>query len=162
MLLCLWDFPGKNTGVGCHFLLQGIFPTRYQTRICCIGRRILSTEPPGKPTEYYSTLKRNALSSPQKTWRKLEFFFFFLAIPCRILVPQSGIKPMSPALGAHSLNNWTTREVPWMYIASWKNTIWKGYILYDSNCKKFRKPTEIVKRPVVAKGFRGREGRMNR
>ena len=26
-LLCPWDFPGKNTGVGCHFLLQGIFPT---------------------------------------------------------------------------------------------------------------------------------------
>ena len=21
-----WDFPGKNTGEGCHFLLQGIFP----------------------------------------------------------------------------------------------------------------------------------------
>ena len=27
-LLCLWDFPGRNTGVGCHFRLQGIFPTR--------------------------------------------------------------------------------------------------------------------------------------
>ena len=24
-LLCPWDFPGKNTGAGCHFLLQGIF-----------------------------------------------------------------------------------------------------------------------------------------
>ena len=23
-LLCPWDYPGKNTGVGCHFLLQGI------------------------------------------------------------------------------------------------------------------------------------------
>ena len=23
-----WDFPGKNTGVGCHFLLQEIFPTQ--------------------------------------------------------------------------------------------------------------------------------------
>ena len=23
--LCPWDSPGKNTGVGCHFLLQGIF-----------------------------------------------------------------------------------------------------------------------------------------
>ena len=23
-LLCAWDFPGKNIGVGCHFLLQGI------------------------------------------------------------------------------------------------------------------------------------------
>ena len=27
-LLCPWDFPGKNTGVGCNFLLQGIFPTQ--------------------------------------------------------------------------------------------------------------------------------------
>ena len=27
-LLCLWDFPGKDTGVGHHFLLQGIFPTQ--------------------------------------------------------------------------------------------------------------------------------------
>ena len=27
-LLCPWDFPGKNTGVGCHFLLQGIFATQ--------------------------------------------------------------------------------------------------------------------------------------
>ena len=25
-LLCPWDSPGKNTGVGCHFLLQQIFP----------------------------------------------------------------------------------------------------------------------------------------
>ena len=24
-LLHPWNFPGKNTGVGCHFLLQGIF-----------------------------------------------------------------------------------------------------------------------------------------
>ena len=27
-LLCPWDFPDKNTGVGCHFLLEGIFPTQ--------------------------------------------------------------------------------------------------------------------------------------
>ena len=27
-LLCPWDFPGKNTGVGCLFLLQGIFLTQ--------------------------------------------------------------------------------------------------------------------------------------
>ena len=24
-LLCLWNFPDKNTGAGCHYLLQGIF-----------------------------------------------------------------------------------------------------------------------------------------
>ena len=27
-LICPWDFPGNNSGVGCHFLLQGIFPTQ--------------------------------------------------------------------------------------------------------------------------------------
>ena len=27
-VLCPWDFPGKNTGVGCHSFLQGIFPTQ--------------------------------------------------------------------------------------------------------------------------------------
>ena len=27
-LLCAWNSPGKNTGVGCHSLLQGIFPTQ--------------------------------------------------------------------------------------------------------------------------------------
>ena len=27
-LLCPWDSPGKNTGVGCHAFLHGIFPTQ--------------------------------------------------------------------------------------------------------------------------------------
>ena len=27
-LLCPWDSPGKGTGVGCHFPLQGIFLTQ--------------------------------------------------------------------------------------------------------------------------------------
>ena len=27
-LLCPWDFPGKNNGMGCHFLLKGIFSTQ--------------------------------------------------------------------------------------------------------------------------------------
>jgi len=26
-LPCPWNFPGKNIGVGCYALLQGIFPT---------------------------------------------------------------------------------------------------------------------------------------
>ena len=30
---CWWIFPGKNTGMGCHFLLQGIFPTQDQTQM---------------------------------------------------------------------------------------------------------------------------------
>ena len=30
-LLCPWDFPGKNIGMDCHFLLQGIFWSRNWT-----------------------------------------------------------------------------------------------------------------------------------
>ena len=33
-LLCAWDSPGKNTGVGCHALHQGIFPTQGSNPRC--------------------------------------------------------------------------------------------------------------------------------
>ena len=36
-LLCPWDSPDKNTGVGCHALLQGIFPAQDQTQVSCIA-----------------------------------------------------------------------------------------------------------------------------
>ena len=41
-LLCPWDSPGKNTGVGCHFLLQGIFPTQGLNSGLLLGRWILN------------------------------------------------------------------------------------------------------------------------
>ena len=39
-----WKYPGKNNGVGSHFLLQGIFPTQELNQSLlhlCIGRRIV-------------------------------------------------------------------------------------------------------------------------
>ena len=33
-LLCPKDSPGKNTGVGCHFLLQGVFPIQESNLQC--------------------------------------------------------------------------------------------------------------------------------
>ena len=40
-LLCPWDFPGRNTGVGCCFLLQGIFSTQGSNLCLLYCRRIL-------------------------------------------------------------------------------------------------------------------------
>ena len=40
-LLCPWDFPGKNPGVGCHVLLQGTSWPRGLTCVSCFGRQIL-------------------------------------------------------------------------------------------------------------------------
>ena len=51
---CPWDFPGKNTGVGCHFLLQGIFPTQ-GLNLCLLHWQAdtFTTAPPGKQTSIY-------------------------------------------------------------------------------------------------------------
>ena len=43
-LVCPWDFPGKNTAGGCHFLLQEIFLTQKSklgVSHLCIGRWVL-------------------------------------------------------------------------------------------------------------------------
>ena len=52
-LLCPWDSPGKNTGVGCHFLLQGIFLTQgsnpHLLRLFHWQVGSLPLAPPGKP-----------------------------------------------------------------------------------------------------------------
>ena len=52
--LCPWDSPGKNTGVGCHALLQGIFLTHGLNQ--CLLRLLhwqagsLPLPPPGRPS----------------------------------------------------------------------------------------------------------------
>ena len=40
-LLCPWDSPGKNTGVGCHFFLQGVFLTQGWNLRLLLGSHIL-------------------------------------------------------------------------------------------------------------------------
>ena len=51
-LLFLWNFPGKNTGLGCHSLLQGDLPNpgiepKSPASLALAGR-FFTTEPPGK------------------------------------------------------------------------------------------------------------------
>ena len=63
-------------------------------------------------------LKHEVIQSlTELLWHEFAFFFFFW--PCgvafRIFVPQPGIKPMPPALGACSLDHWHW-EVPDMLL----------------------------------------------
>ena len=55
-ILCPWNFPGKNIGVGCHFFIQGIEPLgQTQGQKPCLLRLLksqadsLPVVPPGKP-----------------------------------------------------------------------------------------------------------------
>ena len=48
-LLCPWDSPGRNTGVGCHSLLQGTFRPGIEAGSLALARRFLMSESPGEP-----------------------------------------------------------------------------------------------------------------
>ena len=47
-LLCPWDFPGKNTRVDCHFLLQEISLTQGSIHVSCTAGRFVTAKPPGE------------------------------------------------------------------------------------------------------------------
>ena len=59
-LFYTWDFLGKNTGVGCHFLLQGIFPTQGSNPSPALAGGFFTAKPPGKPIDL------NKLASKQQ------------------------------------------------------------------------------------------------
>ena len=48
------------------------------------------------------------------------FFFslslsFFVVAACKVLVPQPGIEPKTPAVETQSLNHWTARKIPHIF-----------------------------------------------
>ena len=68
ILFCPWDFPGKNPGIGCHFLLQGDLPQPGVNHVSCIDRQIFTTKPPGKPHEHHYRLTKHT----SRSWWTLE------------------------------------------------------------------------------------------
>ena len=69
-VLCPWGFPGKDIRVGCHLLLQGIFPTQ-GLNLCLLHllhflhwqADCFTTVSPGKPHK-----SREPERSPVETW----------------------------------------------------------------------------------------------
>ena len=88
-LLFPWDSPGKNTGVGCHSLLQ-----------------CMKVKSESEVTQSCPTLSDQA---PMGFFR--QEYWSRVALPS-LLVLWPGIKPGPLALGGQSLSHWTTREVP--------------------------------------------------
>ena len=51
-----WNFPGKDTVVGCHFLLQGIFLTQGSTGASCTADSLPSAAAAAKSLQSCPTL----------------------------------------------------------------------------------------------------------
>ena len=116
-LLCPWDFPGKNTGVCCHVLLQGIFPTQELNLglLHCrqtLYRRSHQGSPFDKKVENYNLEKPRGRSSiqlqlpqPAPLWQLsalcplyesllLHFLCWDLSLTVRCLVPPGKPQPL--------------------------------------------------------------------
>ena len=90
-LLCPWNFPGKNTRGGCHFLLQEIFLTQGLDRsscISCIGRQI----------PYHCTTWE-AHSWCSSGWRQMESLIELQWWPWCILVAATGAEAVVSSSG---------------------------------------------------------------
>ena len=69
-LLCSWDSPGKNTGVGCHALLQGLFQTQGLNPPLlmspALAGKFLPLVPPGKPLASLCIFKMGYLTKQKR------------------------------------------------------------------------------------------------
>ena len=112
-LLCPWDFPGKNTGVGCHFLLQGL-SSRPRDQTCifwisCIAGRFFTTRTTGE-----SKLRR---AQSYQDWSTSHSLFTFHALEKEMATHSSilawripGTEEPSglPSMGSHSVwHDWS-------------------------------------------------------
>ena len=89
-LLCPWNFPGKNTGVGCHFLLQGIFPTRGLNPHFLHWQAVsLTLNHLESPTEYYIDNEKH------KGWA----VWVQTVCKCIFVHPGDGVAAQDPASG---------------------------------------------------------------
>ena len=73
-LLCPWDFLDKNTGVGCHFLLQQIFPTQ-GLNPCLLHGQVDSlplSHQESPAVEYSSAIKKNEIMPFAAAWMDTE------------------------------------------------------------------------------------------
>ena len=64
-----WNSPGKNTGVGSHSLLQGIFPTQgWNPGLlhCSCFFFFLLSQPPGKQWAITNSSRKNEAAGPKR------------------------------------------------------------------------------------------------
>ena len=97
-LLCSWDSPGKKTGVGCHFLLQGIFPTQgLNLWLLCLLHWQVSSLPPAPPTFWAHSYSRHTSIHGLPTRGPRPTSGQGLALPSR--KPAVACGPASPTRG---------------------------------------------------------------
>ena len=118
---CPWNFPGKNTGVGCYFLPQGIFLTQGSNLcpLCCLpwqgdslplchsGSLLHERSESGVKSlsrvRLFATPWTVAYQVPLSTRFSRQEYWSGLPLPSPGDLPNPGIEPGSPALQTDAL-----------------------------------------------------------
>ena len=90
-LLCPWASPGKNTGVGCHFLLQGIFPIQVS------NLHLLHWQANSLPLTH--PRRTGNKSARQRRWKQRHLSSWIL--PCGVTNGLLCLSPFQMAPSAH-------------------------------------------------------------
>ena len=90
-LPCPWNSSGKNTGVGCHSLLQGIFPTQ-GSNLGLLQADYLPSEPSGKPVIYRREHFIGGLRCLNPTF--IQVYYLWIAGKTAQVLPGNRILPL--------------------------------------------------------------------
>ena len=126
-LLCPWNSPGKNTGVGCHSLLEGIFPTQGSNPGLLHCRQILyHLSYQGSPLYVY--VQSSIFHNTQKI-EAIQMFIKGLTDKWDMVYLYDGI------LFSHEEKQNTNisynMNEPWKHDVKWRKTNTKGHIWYN-------------------------------
>ena len=129
-----WDSPGKNTGVGCHFLLQCMKVKSEVTQSCPTLSALMDCSLPG--SSIHRILKARVLE--------------WVAISFSRGSSDPGIKPRAPSLRADALPSETPGKLHY-YLTDFSLFL-PSFVLLRSLI------TETCSREVIASRFRPRNG----
>ena len=118
MLLCPWDFPGKNTGVGCHALLQGIFLIEGLNLYLLHLLGWQADVPPGKPVIKYSSYYLWYLYCLLDTFLVSNNEFFSFGESTKI-GEETAVRCMH-LLGRPLLNRWGASNSWFCFLTAWE------------------------------------------
>ena len=125
------ESPGKNTGLGCHFLLQGIFPTQgLSPGSSALQADSLPTEPPGRPLDiclWVSYHERGCCVLSCTVGAKIEEL-------ASESIPESGVSLKARIIQTLHNTHWVHRKV--LISAFWNKTANAKLILFSATIDK--------------------------
>ena len=133
-LLCPWDFPGKNTGVGCHFLLQGIYLTQIKSVSTALQVDSLTLGPPWKPLSPWEGYQNECVHRVVK-FIKVKYFnssqLWLLPVSTAIS-PHFGWCRMVTSIWGLVLGHWLRMHFVWVSWQTWFSVAFMCEVSADS------------------------------